>query len=156
MALTAGARLGPYEIVGPIGAGGTGEVYRARDSKLGRHVALKVLPETFALDSSRRARFEREARTLASLNHPHIAHIYGFEQSGDLSALVMELVEGEDLSQRIARGPLPSDHVLTISRQIADALESAHEQGIIHRDLKPANVKIRGDGTVCRQTARAF
>ncbi len=125
-----------------------GEVYRAHDTKLGRDVALKTLPASFASDPERLARFEREAKTLASLNHPHIAQIYGFEQSGEMAALVMELVEGDDLSARIARGPLPLDEALPIARQIAEALEAAHEQGIIHRDLKPANIKVRADGAV--------
>src|SRR5918912_693525 len=148
MALGPGTRLGAYEILSLLGAGGMGEVYRARDTKLGRDVALKVLPELFASDPERLARFEREAKTLAALNHTHIAQIYGFEQSGDTSALVMELVEGEDLAQRIARGAIPLDEALAIARQIADALEAAHELGIIHRDLKPANIKVRPDGTV--------
>jgi serine/threonine-protein kinase len=125
-----------------------GEVFRARDTKLGRDVALKTLPASFASDPERLARFEREAKTLASLNHSHIAQIYGFEQSGEMAALVMELVEGDDLSVRIARGPLSLDDALAIARQIADALEAAHEQGIIHRDLKPANIKVRADGVV--------
>ena len=125
-----------------------GEVYRARDTILGRDVALKTLPASCAGDPERLARFEREAKTLASLNHPHIAQIYGFERAGDTCALVMELVEGEDLSQRIARGALPLDEAVPIARQIAEALDAAHEQGIIHRDLKPANVKVRGDGVV--------
>src|SRR6202166_647174 len=125
-----------------------GQVYRARDTKLDRDVAIKILPEAFAHDADRLARFEREAKTLASLNHPHIAAIYGFEKSAGLHALVMELVEGEDLSQRIARGAIPIDDALPIAKQIADALEAAHEQGIIHRDLKPANIKVRPDGTV--------
>jgi len=144
MAIAAGTRIGPYEITAPIGAGGMGEVYRARDAKLNRDVAIKVLPLAFAADRERVARFEREAQTLASLNHPNIAHIYGIEQN----ALVMELVDGEDLSQRIARGALPVAEALPIARQIADALEAAHERGIIHRDLKPANIKVRDDGTV--------
>ena len=148
MALSAGARLGPYEIAAKIGEGGMGEVYRATDSSLGRDVALKVLPDAFALDLERLARFEREAKTLASLNHPHIAAIYGFEKSSGMHALVMELVEGEDLSQRIARGAIPFGEALPIATQIAEALEAAHEQGIIHRDLKPANIKVRTDGTV--------
>jgi len=148
MSLPSGTRFNAYEIVDPIGAGGMGEVYRARDTKLGRDVAIKVLPEQFASDRDRVARFEREARTLASLNHPHIAQIYGLEQSGNTVALVMELVDGEDLSQRIARGALPLDDALGIARQIADALDAAHGQGIVHRDLKPANVKVRDDGTV--------
>jgi eukaryotic-like serine/threonine-protein kinase len=148
MPLSVGTRLGPYEILAPLGAGGMGEVYRARDSKLGRDVAIKVLPQAFAADPDRLARFGREARVLASLNHPNIAHIHGFEQSGGTSALVMELVEGETLAERLARGPIPLDEALPIARQIAEALEAAHEQGIIHRDLKPANVKVRPDGTV--------
>ena len=144
MAITPGTRLGPYEIITPIGAGGMGEVYRARDTKLNRDVALKVLPDLFANDPDRLARFTREAQTLAALNHPNIAQIYGIESQ----ALVMELVEGEDLSAHIARGPLALSDALPIARQIAEALEAAHEQGIIHRDLKPANVKVRADGTV--------
>jgi len=125
-----------------------GEVYRARDTKLDRDVAIKILPEAFAHDSDRLARFQREAKTLASLNHPNIAIIHGLEQAGDVHALVMELVEGDDLSQRIARGAIPLDEALPIAKQIAEALEAAHEQGIIHRDLKPANIKVRSDGTV--------
>jgi serine/threonine-protein kinase len=125
-----------------------GEVYRARDTLLERDVAIKVLPDLFASDAERLARFRREAQTLASLNHPNIAIIHGLEQSGEVHALVMELVSGEDLSQRIARGPIPIDEALLIAKQIADALEAAHEQGIIHRDLKPANIKLRPDGTV--------
>ena len=125
-----------------------GQVYRARDTKLNRDVALKVLPDSFARDDERLARFTREAHTLASLNHPHIAQIYGFEESGGVCALVMELVDGDDLSQRIAHGPVPLDEVLPIAQQVAEALEAAHEQGIIHRDLKPANIKVRPDGTV--------
>jgi serine/threonine protein kinase len=125
-----------------------GEVYRARDTKLNRDVALKVLPDSFATDGDRLARFTREAQTLASLNHPNIAIIHGLEQAGDVHALVMELVEGDDLSQRIARGAIPIDEALPIAKQIANALEAAHEQGIIHRDLKPANIKVRADGTV--------
>src|SRR5262250_557601 len=148
MSLNAGTRLGPYEIASAIGAGGMGEVYRATDITLGRQVAIKVLPEAFAQDPDRVARFEREAKTLASLNHPNIAIIHGLEKSQGTYALVMELVEGEDLSQRIARGPIPIDEALPIAKQIAEALEAAHEQGIIHRDLKPANIKVRPDGTV--------
>ena len=148
MALSAGSRLGPYEIVSPLGAGGMGEVYRARDTKLHRDVAIKILPEAFASDAERVARFTREAQALATLNHPHIAQIYGFEESSGVRALVIELVEGEDLAQRIARGAIPIDEALAIAKQIADALEAAHEQGIIHRDLKPANIKLRPDGTV--------
>ena len=148
MSLGPGNRLGPYEILSAIGAGGMGEVYRATDTNLGRQVAIKILPDAFAQDPERVARFEREAKTLASLNHPHIAQIYGLEKSQGTYALVMELVEGEDLSQRIARGPIPLDEALPIAKQIAEALEAAHEQGIIHRDLKPANIKVRPDGTV--------
>ena len=148
MALTPGTRLGVFEVAAQIGEGGMGQVYRARDTKLNRDVALKVLPDSFASDPERLARFTREAQTLASLNHPHIANIHGFEESSGVCALVMELVEGEDLSQRIARGALPLDEALPIATQIAEALEAAHEQGIIHRDLKPANIKVRSDGTV--------
>jgi serine/threonine-protein kinase len=148
MSLAAGARLGPYEIVSPLGAGGMGEVYRAHDAKLGRDVAIKILPDVFAADPERRGRFEREAKTLAALNHPHIAQIYGFEESSGIRALVMELVEGPTLADRIAQGPLSIDETVAIARQIADALEAAHDQGIVHRDLKPANIKVRGDGTV--------
>src|SRR2546423_8262213 len=148
MAFADGTRIGPYEILSALGAGGMGEVYRARDSKLGREVALKILPDTFALDPDRLARFQREAQMLASLNHPHIAAIYGFEDSGQTHALVLELVEGETLADRIAKGALPLDEALPIARQIAEALEAAHEQGIIHRVLKPANIKVRVDGTV--------
>jgi len=141
-------RLGPYEILAPIGAGGMGEVYRGRDTRLNRDVAIKVLPEAFATDAERLARFTREAQTLAALNHPHIAQIHGLEESGPTRALVMELVEGDDLSVHIARGPIPLAEALAIASQIADALAAAHELGIVHRDLKPANVKIRSDGTV--------
>ncbi|BCS31078.1 hypothetical protein TBR22_A02780 [Luteitalea sp. TBR-22] len=148
MALTSGSRLGVYQILAPIGAGGMGQVFRARDTTLDRDVALKVLPDAFAADGERVARFTREAKTLAALNHPHIGAIYGLEARDGLTALVMELVEGEDLSQRIARGPIPIDEALPLATQIAEALEAAHEQGIIHRDLKPANIKVRGDGTV--------
>jgi len=125
-----------------------GQVYRARDTKLHRDVALKILPDAVAADPDRLARFQREAQTLASLNHPNIAHIHGLEESDGVRALVMELVEGEDLSQRIGRGAIPIDEVLPIAKQIAEALEAAHQQGIIHRDLKPANIKLRPDGTV--------
>ena len=148
MALNPGTRLGPYEILSAIGAGGMGEVYKARDTKLDRDVAIKILPEAFAADAERVARFQREAKTLAALNHPNIAQIFGLEQAGDVHALAMELVAGDDLSQRIARGAIPLDDALPIARQIAEALEAAHEQGIIHRDLKPANIKVRSDGTV--------
>src|SRR5712671_4598424 len=148
LALQPGARLGPYEVLSALGAGGMGEVYRAHDTKLNRDVALKILPDAFASDPDRLARFTREAQTLASLNHPNIAIIHGLEQAGDVHALVMELVAGEDLSQRIACGAIPIDEALPIATQIAEALEAAHEQGIIHRDLKPANIKVRSDGTV--------
>ena len=148
MPLPPGTRIGPYEVVGPLGAGGMGEVFRARDTRLGRDVALKILPDAFAADPDRLMRFEREARTLASLNHPHIAQLHGVEDAGGTPALVMEFVEGENLSWRIARGPLPLDEALPIARQIAEALEAAHELGIVHRDLKPANIKVRDDGTV--------
>ena len=148
MSLAAGTRLGAYDVLGSLGAGGMGEVYRARDTKLNRDVALKIVPEAFALDPDRLARFVREAQTLAALNHPNIAQIYGVEDSSGIHALVMELVDGEDLAQRIARGPVPLDEALPIARQIAEALEAAHEQGIVHRDLKPANIKVRADGTV--------
>jgi serine/threonine protein kinase len=148
LALAPGSRLGVYAITAQIGEGGMGQVYRATDTTLGRQVAIKILPDAFASDPDRFARFEREAKTLASLNHPHIAAIYAVEKSAGLHALVMELVEGEDLSQRIARGAIPLDEALPIARQIADALEAAHEQGVIHRDLKPANIKVREDGAV--------
>jgi Tol biopolymer transport system component len=148
MSLAAGTRLGPYEIVSPLGAGGMGEVYRARDTKLNREVALKILPDGFATDPDRLARFRREAQVLAALNHPNIAHIHGYEDTGATHALVMELVEGPTLADRIKPGPMTLADALAIARQIADALEAAHELGIVHRDLKPANVKVRDDGTV--------
>jgi serine/threonine protein kinase len=156
MGLAPGTRVGPYEITAQIGVGGMGEVYRATDTNLGRSVAIKVLPEEFAQDAERLARFEREARTLASLNHPNIAIVHGLErtdppagsgQSG-IRALVMELVEGPTLADRIAQGPIRVDEALSIAGEIAEALEAAHEQGIIHRDLKPANIKVRPDGSV--------
>ncbi len=148
MALEAGTKLGPYEILSPLGAGGMGEVYRARDNKLGREVAIKVLPEEFTQHPQKLARFEREARLLASLNHPKIATLYGVEEFETKPFLVMELVEGETLAERIARGPLPANEALAISQQIAEALEAAHEKGVIHRDLKPANVKVDPEGQV--------
>jgi eukaryotic-like serine/threonine-protein kinase len=166
MTISSGTRLGPYEILSAIGAGGMGEVYRARDTKLGREVALKVLPEAFATDSERLARFKREAQVLASLNHPNIAAIYGLEEADGLRppspvfgepgrrstsvvrALVLELVDGPTLGDRIARGPLPLDEALLIARQLCEALEAAHEQGIVHRDLKPANIKVTPGGNV--------
>ena len=142
MALTAGSRLGPFTVEEPIGSGGMGEVYRALDTRLNRQVALKVLPDVFTSDAQRMARFEREAQLLAALSHPNIAAIYGVEESGFTPALVMELVEGETLAERIARGPLPIEEALAIARQVAEALEYAHEHGVVHRDLKPANVKL--------------
>jgi serine/threonine protein kinase len=148
MSLAPGVRLGAYEVSALIGAGGMGEVYRARDTRLGRNVAIKVLPDAFVHDADRLARFRREAQVLASLNHPHIAAIYGLEQEGAVSALVLELVDGPSLADRIARGPMPLEDVLPVARQIAEALEAAHEHGIIHRDLKPANIKLTSDGKV--------
>ncbi len=146
--LSPGTKLGSYEITAEIGKGGMGEVYRARDAKLGRDVAIKVLPEAFARDAERMARFEREAKVLASLNHPNIASIYGLEDSTSTHALVMELVDGPTLADRLKSGPIPLDESLRIARQIADALEYAHERGIVHRDLKPANIKISRDDAV--------
>jgi hypothetical protein len=143
-----GTRLGPYEITAKLGEGGMGEVWRATDSKLKREVAIKVLPAAFTADPERLQRFEREAQLLAQLHHPHIASIFGLEESDGVQGLVMELVEGEDLAARIARGPLPLEEALPIAQQIAQALEAAHERGIVHRDLKPQNVKLTADGTV--------
>ena len=148
MPIAAGTRLGVYEFIAPIGAGGMGEVYRARDTRLGRDVALKILPDGFAHDPERLARFTREAQVLASLNHPHIAGIYGLEEGSSINALALELVEGPTLAERLAQGPVSLAEALGIARQLADALDTAHSQGIIHRDLKPANVKLRPDGTV--------
>src|SRR5215203_1636103 len=148
LSVTPGTLLGPYEIAVQIGVGGMGEVYRATDTNLARQVAIKVLPASVAADPDRLARFDREAKTLAALNHPNIAAIYGLEKSSGIIALVMELVEGPTLADRIARGAIPINEALPIGRQIAEALEAAHEQGIIHRDLKPANIKVRSDGTV--------
>src|SRR5918992_2983207 len=148
MRLVPGTRLGSYEIQCAMGAGGMGEVYRARDRQLNRDVALKVLPEQFALDADRLARLSREARVLASLNHPNIAGIHGLEESSGILALVLELVDGPTLADRIAQGPMPVDEALSVARQIAEALQTAHERGIIHRDLKPANIKLRSAGTV--------
>jgi serine/threonine protein kinase len=146
--LVTGARLGPYTILAALGAGGMGEVYRARDENLGRDVAIKVLPNVCLSDPERLVRFEREARLLAALNHPHIGAIYGIEEADGVRALVLELVEGETLAARIRRGPVPVRDALTIARQIADALDAAHERGIIHRDLKPANITITPAGVV--------
>ena len=148
MPLVSGTKLGPYEVLGPLGTGGIGEVYRASDTKLKREVALKVLPELFANDTHRMARFEREARVLASLNHPHIAHIYGLEESNGIRALVMELVQGQTLAECIAKGSISPEEALPIAQQIAEALEYAHERGIIHRDLKPGNINLTPDGQV--------
>ena len=168
MAVQPGSRVGGYEITALLGRGGMGEVYRARDTKLGREVAIKILPDVWVTDPHRRARLEREARVLASLNHPHIGAIYGTEESSDFTALVLELVEGETLAERLSRlepprssaprsGPgsapgqkagLPLKEALEIARQIADALDTAHERGVIHRDLKPANIKINPSGVV--------
>ena len=148
MSLAPGHRLAHYEILEPIGKGGMGEVYRARDGKLGREVAIKVLPDEFSQDKERLARFKREAKVLASLNHPNIAAIYGLEQAGSTHYLVLELVEGETLAERLARGPIPLDEAREIAVKIADALEEAHEHGIVHRDLKPANIKLTPDDNV--------
>ena len=148
MALQPGSRVGSYEVIDTLGAGGMGEVYRARDSKLGREVAIKVLPDQFVSDADRLARFVREAQLLASLNHPNIAQVHGLEESGDSRALVMELVDGVTLAERIRDGTLSLEEAVPIARQITEALEAAHERGIIHRDLKPANIKVREDGSV--------
>ncbi|HVH56728.1 MAG TPA: serine/threonine-protein kinase, partial [Vicinamibacterales bacterium] len=149
--MNTGEMLGSYRVLDKLGEGGMGEVYRARDTQLERDVALKILPQTLAADPDRLVRFEREAKALASLNHPNIAQIHGVEGSGLTRAIVMELVEGETLADLIARpsgGPIEVNEALDFARQIAEALEAAHEAGIIHRDLKPANIKVRPDGTV--------
>src|SRR5437773_3858743 len=148
MTLSIGTRLGAYEIQSALGAGGMGEVYRARDTRLGRDVALKILPESFVHDPDRVARFRREAQVLASLNHPHIAAIYGLEEANGSQFLILELIEGGTLADRLKSSPLPVDEALGVARQIADALEAAHEKGIIHRDLKPANVAFTAGGQV--------
>ena len=148
MALTVGSRLGHYDVTALIGEGGMGQVYQATDTKLNRQVALKILPEAFATDPDRLARFQREAQVLASLNHPNIAAIHGLEDSEGTKALVLELVEGPTLADRIGQGAIPLEETLPIAKQIAEALEAAHEAGVIHRDLKPANIKVRDDGTV--------
>jgi eukaryotic-like serine/threonine-protein kinase len=148
MPIAAGTQLGPYEILAPIGAGGMGEVYRARDTALKRDVALKVLPADFLNNADRTARFQREAEVLASLDHPNIGPIFGMVESGDVRALALALIEGPTLADRIAAGALPVDEAIAIGRQIVDALEYAHERGVIHRDLKPANIKITADGVV--------
>jgi serine/threonine protein kinase len=145
MTFSPGTRLGPYEILGPLGAGGMGEVYRARDSRLKREVALKALPDELSGNADRLSRFQREAEVLASLNHPHIAAIYGLEESGGSRFLILELVEGMTLADHLTRGPMPVNEAVATGRQIADALEAAHERGIIHRDLKPANIKLTSD-----------
>src|SRR5262245_48902887 len=146
--LQSGSRIGNYDVLAPLGAGGMGEVYRARDAKLGREVALKVISSKFIGDPDRLSRFQREARVLAALNHPNVAQIYGLEESGTVPCLVLELVEGETLSDRLKRGPIPFEEAIEISRQITEGLEAAHEGGILHRDLKPANVKLTRDGKV--------
>ena len=148
MALTRGTQLDSYEILEPLGAGGMGEVYRGRDRKLGREVAVKALPDAFAHDADRVARFEREAQVLASLNHPNIAVIHELKEVDGARYLIIELVEGETLAEHIARGPIPVDEAILIARQIAEALEAAHDRGIVHRDLKPANVKLTPEGRV--------
>jgi serine/threonine protein kinase len=148
MALSSGTKLGPYEILAPLGAGGMGEVYRARDVRLGRDVALKTLPETLVADPEHMVRFEREAQVLATFNHPNIASIYGLEESNGVRALVMELVEGPTLAERIASRAIAMQEALHLAREVAEALEAAHEKGIIHRDLKPINIKVTSEGKV--------
>jgi hypothetical protein len=148
MALVSGTRFGSYQVAESIGSGGMGEVYRAIDTELKREVALKLLPQVFTDDADRVMRFQREAETLAALNHPNIAHVYGLERGEGGTVIVMELVEGPTLADRIAQGPVPYDEALGIAMQVADALEAAHGRGIVHRDLKPANIKVRPDGTV--------
>src|SRR5438552_4543930 len=148
MALCSGTRVGHYEILAPLGVGGMGEVYRARDVRLGRDVALKTLPECFIKDPERMVRFEREAQVLAAFNHPNIASIYGLEESNGIRALVIELVEGPTLAERIASGPIAMEEALRVAREVAEALEAAHEKGIMHRDLKPANIKVTLDGKI--------
>ena len=145
-ATPAGARLGPYEILGPLGAGGMGEVYRARDTRLGRDVAVKILPAHLSQKPEARERFEREARAISSLNHPHICTLYDVGREGDADYFVMELLEGETLASRLARGPLKLDEALRVGAQIADALAAAHKKGIVHRDLKPGNVALTKSG----------
>ena len=148
MALTVGTRLGHYQVTALLGEGGMGQVWQATDTQLNRQVALKILPDAFADDPDRLARFQREAQVLASLNHPNIAQIHGIEEAEGTRALVLELVEGPTLADRIAKGPISIDEALPIAKQIAEALEAAHEAGVIHRDLKPVNIKVREDGTV--------
>jgi serine/threonine protein kinase len=144
--LDSGARLGPYEILAPLGAGGMGEVYRARDTRLGREVAIKVLPQQHSSNAEVRARFDREAKAVSSLNHPHICTLFDVGREGDTDYLVMELIEGETLAHRLLRGPLPIDQVLSIGAQIAGALARAHRAGIVHRDLKPGNIMLTKSG----------
>ena len=146
MALTIGTQLGSHQIIALLGKGGMGEVYQAKDSKLGRSVAIKLLPDAFTHDAERTERFQREARVLASLNHPNIAAIHGIEESSNRKFLVMEFVPGETLAKRIKRGPMPIDEALTMATQLLDGLEAAHEKGVIHRDLKPANIKLTPRG----------
>ncbi len=148
MTLSSGTKLGLYEILSPIGAGGMGEVYLANDSKLDRQVAIKVLPETMTRDPERVARFEREAKLLASLNHPNLAAIHGFDDSDGTRFLVLEYVDGETLGSHLKNGPVAVEDALDIAKQMAEALEAAHEKGVIHRDLKPANIMVRADGSV--------
>jgi serine/threonine protein kinase len=148
MTIPIGTRIGSHEITARLGKGGMGEVYLARDTKLKREVAIKVLPDEFSRDADRVSRFQREAEVLASLNHPNIAHIYGLEESGSTRCIVMELVDGETLQERLKRGAIPIDEVLLLAKQLAEALEAAHEKGIIHRDLKPANIKYSTDGQI--------
>src|SRR5688572_8165454 len=148
MTLAPGFRLGPYEVLAPLGAGGMGEVWRARDTRLGREVAIKVLPAAFAADPDRRARIEREARTISSLNHPHICTLYDVGREGDLEYLVLELIEGRTLADHVVPGGLPLAQVLQFAIPLADALVAAHEHGVIHRDLKPGNVMVTRDGRV--------
>src|SRR5215469_726131 len=148
MSIKLGTRIGPYEVTSLLGEGGMGVVFRAHDTKLQRDIALKVLPDHFADDPERLARFQREAQVLASLNHPNIAQIYGLEDSTAQTCIVMELVEGETLAERLRRGRIPLDEALPIAKQIAEALEAAHEKGVIHRDLKPANIKVTPDRKV--------
>src|SRR5262252_8223947 len=148
MPLTPGTRLGAFEIVGELGAGGMGQVYRARDLKIGREVAIKILSDGFRSDQDRLARFEREARALGALNHPNIAAIYGFEEHDGITALILELVEGETIAVRLRRGPLSLREAIAIAKQIAQALQAAHERGIVHRDLKPGNINVTPSGIV--------
>src|SRR5215813_12130608 len=146
MALSAGTRLGVYEVVSLLGVGGMGEVYRAKDARLGRDVAIKILPSQFSSDPVRRQRFEREAKTISNLNHPHICVLYDIGHQGDIDYLVMECVEGETLTKRLEKGPLPVEQVLKYGTQIADALDKAHRAGIVHRDLKPGNIMVTSSG----------